>query len=163
MKLARITQKSFATPRYAIIDGTKVFPLRENYTLDDLNPSATEGALEFELVDARIGPRACLSKIISGADHREHPTAGTDHPAGRVHRGPGLDDQTAVLPSDVEAVNHPTGARRPRIPGRRQHHRDRRPAPPAKLRLGPKITHRRRVQQPGERGFQARVFRMDAR
>ena len=71
MKLARITQKSFATPRYAIIDGTKVFPLSENYTLDDLNPSATEGALEFE--EAKLLAPVAPSKIVCvGRNYREH-------------------------------------------------------------------------------------------
>ena len=71
MKLARITQKSFATPRYAIIDGPKVFPLNENYTLDELNPSTSDGALEFDEVKL-VAPVAPSKIVCVGRNYREH-------------------------------------------------------------------------------------------
>ncbi|HJX93496.1 MAG TPA: fumarylacetoacetate hydrolase family protein [Pyrinomonadaceae bacterium] len=82
MKLARITQKSFATPRYAIIEGQKVFPLDENYSFDDLNPSAGEGPLYFarlewrsplELGEVKLIAPVTPSKIVCvGRNYREH-------------------------------------------------------------------------------------------
>ena len=82
MKLARITHKSFRSPRYAIVEGQKVFPLDENYTFDDLNPSAGEGPLYFarlewrsplELEEVKLVAPVAPSKIVCvGRNYREH-------------------------------------------------------------------------------------------
>ena len=51
MKLARIAHKSLETPRYAFVEGSKVYPLEENYYFNHLHLPNKQNTLELNDVE----------------------------------------------------------------------------------------------------------------
>jgi len=69
MKLCRISQSSLETPRYAVIEGSKVFPIDDDFAFGTITRSA-EG---IDLSETRLLAPVAPSKIVCvGRNYHEH-------------------------------------------------------------------------------------------
>jgi 2-keto-4-pentenoate hydratase/2-oxohepta-3-ene-1,7-dioic acid hydratase in catechol pathway len=71
MKLCRISHESLGTARYAVLEGTRVSPLPEDYKLEPLDHFNEEGVLD--LSEVKLLAPVTPSKIVCvGRNYREH-------------------------------------------------------------------------------------------
>lgn len=71
MKICRVTHERFARPRYAIIEGSQVLPLHENYNLAWPDRLETDGVLAIDDVKM-IAPVAPSKIVCVGRNYLEH-------------------------------------------------------------------------------------------
>ncbi len=71
MKICRISHESLATPRYAVLVGSNVFPLPADYRFENIAGSGEGGALP--LADVKLLAPVAPSKVVCvGRNYREH-------------------------------------------------------------------------------------------
>ncbi len=70
MKLCRISNKNFETPRFAVVEGAAVFPLKASYNFGELQ---TRDEAELTLEEVELLAPVTPSKIVCvGRNYREH-------------------------------------------------------------------------------------------
>jgi 2-keto-4-pentenoate hydratase/2-oxohepta-3-ene-1,7-dioic acid hydratase in catechol pathway len=71
MKLCRISHESFATPRYALIEGSNAFPLADEFDLS--RPEYSRSEAPFALAEVQLLAPMTPTKIVCvGRNYREH-------------------------------------------------------------------------------------------
>src|SRR5258705_6469659 len=71
MKVCRITHESFGVPRWAEVEGAKVFPFDEGESLDQLQPRRENNSLNIEEVNLVV-PVAPSKIVCVGRNYLEH-------------------------------------------------------------------------------------------
>jgi len=71
MKLCRISHQTLPEPHYAVLSGSKVFPLPSDYNFEKLNTPNDEGALALDEVKL-LAPVAPSKIVCVGRNYREH-------------------------------------------------------------------------------------------
>jgi 2-keto-4-pentenoate hydratase/2-oxohepta-3-ene-1,7-dioic acid hydratase in catechol pathway len=71
MKLCRISHESLATARYAVLEGTRVSPLPEDYNFEALDHFNEEGVLDLSEVKL-LAPVTPSKVVCVGRNYREH-------------------------------------------------------------------------------------------
>src|SRR5215216_5220965 len=71
MKLCRISHESLSEPRYAVLSGSKVFPLPSGYNFENIEIPNDEGALALDEVKL-LAPVAPTKIVCVGRNYREH-------------------------------------------------------------------------------------------
>jgi len=71
MKICRISHSSFASPRYAIVEDTKVYSFEDAYSFTTLEVPRDQVALELDEVEL-LAPVAPSKVVCVGRNYREH-------------------------------------------------------------------------------------------
>ena len=71
MKLTRISHKNLGSFRYAIVEGTRVYPLTEDFSFTNPSPPDNKNALELDEVKL-VAPVTPSKVVCVGRNYREH-------------------------------------------------------------------------------------------
>src|ERR1044072_289124 len=71
MKLCRISHQTLPDPRYAVLSGSKVFPLPVDYNFENIENPNDEGALALDEVKL-LAPVVPSKVVCVGRNYREH-------------------------------------------------------------------------------------------